>query len=54
MYQTELNEKDTQMNCIEVDLNLMKQKVECLRNALKALEVKRKEMKSKWLDSVVQ
>ena len=54
MYQTELNEKDTQMNCIEVDFNLMKQKVECLRNTLKALEVKRKEMKSKWLDSVVQ
>lgn len=52
MYQTTLERKNEQMKNIDVDLNLMKRKVDDLRNTLKALEVERKEMKSIWVDSI--
>ncbi len=50
MYQTTLERKNEQMKNIEIELNLMKCKVEDLRNTLKVLEVDRKKMRSTWLD----
>ena len=54
MYESALDEKQTQMKNIDIDLNLTKKEVEQLRKTLKILDTEREEMKLTWIDSITQ
>lgn len=51
LYHDAVIEKCKEKNCIEIDLTLVKQEVESLKQILKNLDKQREEMKMKWIDS---
>ena len=54
MYEGALKEKYGQMKNIEIDLTLTKNEVENMKKTLKALDTEREQIKSMWMDTMIQ